>query len=95
MSDFPEGLATYITPSEPASKPLFEVGKRYDFRRMIGGEETQMAGRVESYDHPMLKTADENFDADSKFFPGGIVRGEIINVTSPTFISATLSQHQD
>lgn len=74
---------------------MFEVGKRYEFRRIIGGDESSMSGRVESYDHPLLKTADETFDADSKFFPGGVVKGEIINVTSPHFISAQISQHQD
>ncbi len=74
---------------------MFEVGKRYDFRMLVGGEETSSSGLVERYDHPLLKTADVDFSADSKFFPGGIVKGEIINVTSPAFIGATLSDHQD
>ena len=74
---------------------MFEVGKGYEFRTLEGGDETSWYGVIEKYEHPLLKTADVQFSPDSDFFPGGIVEGRIINVTSPAFIGATLSKHQE
>lgn len=74
---------------------MFEVGKRYVLRRLIDGQESTSSGRVEAYEFPLLKTADEVFPMDSPYFPGGITRGEIINVSSPSFVGAELSEHQD
>lgn len=74
---------------------MFEPGTSYEIRMIVDGDETTMWRTVESYDHPLLKFADKTFAEDSMFLPGGTIRGEIINVTSPNFISATVSKQQD
>ncbi|MET4701924.1 hypothetical protein ABIE65_004973 [Constrictibacter sp. MBR-5] len=66
---------------------MFEIGKRYEIRMIIGGDETAMWRTVEKYEHPMVKFATEHFDAD-KYFSASTTPGEIVNVTSPNFISA-------
>ena len=81
---------------------MFEVGKTYKFKWIVDGEELTMWGEVEHYDHPLLKTADHEpptlvidfGDGDEKKVVApksrSVIRGEIINVTSPNFISAQL-----
>jgi hypothetical protein len=73
---------------------MFEVGKSYEFRTYDWGEESSWHGTVEAYDHPLLKLADRHLSDDSPFFPSGSVPGRILNVSSPAFISATISKHQ-
>jgi len=92
MSDFPEGLATYMPTPDPAAVPLFEVGARYEIRMIIGGEETVLWAAIEAYEHPIIKTASKTFGDKSPYLPGKTIPGQIINVTSPNFISATPSQ---
>lgn len=58
---------------------MFEVGKRYEFRILEGGDEITMWRVIEKYEHPLIKFSDH-----------GSMRGEVINVTSPNFISAVL-----
>ncbi len=67
---------------------MFQVGKKYEVRMIIGGEETTMWRTVESYEHPMVKFADVKFDGRNEFLPAGTLWGEIVNITSPNFISA-------
>jgi hypothetical protein len=69
---------------------MFEVGKKYEIRMIIGGQETTLWRTVESYDHPMVKFADAHFKKRNDFLPEKTLRGEIVNITSPNFISATL-----
>ncbi len=80
---------------------MFEVGAKYEFRIIEGGDETQFWGTVESYEHPLIKLADtpamrsemanseDNFSLAFVEDPDGTpTPGAIINVTSPNFISA-------
>ena len=69
---------------------MFEAGKRYEIRMIIGGDETTMWRTVEKYEHPLVKFADAHFDARNDYLPAKTVRGEIVNVTSPNFISALI-----
>ena len=69
---------------------MFEVGKRYEIRMIVSGDEATMWRTVETYEHPLVKFADAHFDAKNNYLPGGPVRGEIVNVTSPNFISAVI-----
>jgi hypothetical protein len=71
---------------------VFQVGKRYEIRMIIGGEETMSWGTIERYEHPLLKFADVNIRSRESHLPDTILHGEIINVTSPCFISAVLHQ---
>lgn len=79
---------------------MFEVGKRYEFRMIEGGDEVLFWGKIDKYEHPLIKLADDE--------PGGLkitgedgaliselkmeapIRGRIINVISPNFVSAEL-----
>lgn len=63
---------------------MFEVGKDYRFRIIEGSSEVTFVGTVEKYEHPLLKLADVE---PSEFSPYRLY-GQIINVTSPSFISA-------
>lgn len=78
---------------------MFTVGKRYEFRVIEGGEETRFWGVVEKYEYPLLKL--EDFDAklevrlvppegraSTKKVGSAKVAGRILNVTSPSFVSA-------
>lgn len=69
---------------------MFEVGKNYEIRMIIGGEETTLWRAVEKYEHPLVKFADAHFDAKNDYLPASTIRGEIVNVTSPNFISAVI-----
>ena len=71
---------------------MFQVGKRYEIRMIIGGEETMSWGTIERYEHPLLKFADVNLRSLESHLPDTTLHGEIINVTSPYFISAVLHQ---
>jgi hypothetical protein len=71
---------------------VFQVGKRYEIRMILDGEETMSWATVEHYEHPLLKFADVNVRSLESHLPDTILHGEIINVTSPNFISAVLSQ---
>lgn len=75
---------------------MFEVGKRYRIRMIEGGDEVSFSRVIEKYDHPLVKFADVEPLRD--FAPPGDkggkpMPGEIVNVTSPNFISAVLSEH--
>jgi len=71
---------------------MFEVGKRYEIRMIIGGDETTLWATIEKYEHPLIKFADVPPD---EFLNTEVLHGEIVNVTSPNFISATLSPVKD
>ncbi|MBP0447903.1 hypothetical protein J8J14_24555 [Roseomonas sp. SSH11] len=66
---------------------MFEVGKTYEIRMVIDGEETTIFRQVEAYDHPLVKFADV-VQAQIDFVPEQRVPGEILNVTSPSFVGA-------
>jgi len=69
---------------------MFEIGKKYEIRMIIDGDEATMWRTVETYEHPLVKFADVHITSD--LLPGrSIMRGEIVNVTSPNFISALIS----
>lgn len=63
---------------------MFEAGKTYEIKMILDGDETTMWRTVERYEHPLLKIADTPPSALSS----KVIKGEIINVTSPNFISA-------
>lgn len=77
---------------------MFKVGVNYEFRMLKGGDETLFWGEIESYEHPLIKLKDVDpvhlhvrepdgsTIVDMKTAKG--IPGEIINVTSPNFISA-------
>ena len=67
---------------------MFELGKRYEIRMIVDGVETMMWQTVEKYEHPLLKFADVQPEKPYLERP---IFGEVINVTSPNFISAVLS----
>jgi hypothetical protein len=67
---------------------MFEVGKKYEIRMIEGGTETVFWRTVEMYEHPLVKFADSHFSDQAD----EVVAGEIINVTSPNFISAVLTK---
>lgn len=77
---------------------MFEVGALYEFRTIEGGDEVVFRGVVEKYEHPLLKledtgpvvvrTMDENGMVVSEAGDETVYPGEIINVTSPNFVSA-------
>ncbi|WCR16993.1 hypothetical protein [Paracoccus alcaliphilus] len=83
---------------------MFEVGKRYEFRVIEGGDEVSFTGRIEKYEHPLLKLEDTAVEAlkiiltgpdgeDAKplsDMPARTFPGRIINVISPNFISAVI-----
>jgi len=71
---------------------VFQVGKRHEIRMIIDGEETMSWATIERYEHPLLKFADANVRSLESHLPDTTLHGEIINVTSPNFISAVLSQ---
>ncbi|WP_376959639.1 hypothetical protein ABNQ39_06955 [Azospirillum sp. A26] len=52
---------------------MFEVGKAYEIRTLVDGGETVQFATIARYEHPLIQLAST---------------GEIINVTSPHFISA-------
>ena len=66
---------------------MFELGKRYEIRMIIGGEETTMWPTIEKYEHPLVKFADVPPD---DLLNSEVIYGETVNVTSPNFISAKL-----
>ncbi len=76
---------------------MFEVGKRYVIRMIVHGDEFLMSRTVESYDHPLVKFAD--IVMPQHFLPVGAmattIRREILNVTSPNFISAVLQDEEN
>jgi len=59
----------------------------YEIQMIIDGNETTMWCTVEKYEHPLVKFADVQIDAINDL-PAHTIRGEIVNVTSPNFISA-------
>jgi hypothetical protein len=67
---------------------MFEAGKKYEIKMIIDGEEAKMWQTVEKYDHPLLKFSDIDTKVLNEFIQAKTVRGEIVNVTSPYFISA-------
>lgn len=72
---------------------MFEVGKEYEVRMLSGSDEVTMWRTVECYEHPLLKFADIEHAGRGEFLKARVVRGEIVNVTSPNFISAVI--HRD
>lgn len=79
---------------------MFEVGKSYEFRIIEGGEEILISGKIERYEHPLIKLEDEepivvqfvtSLDIpprEEKIFGG--VPSRIINTASTNFIWAQL-----
>lgn len=79
---------------------MFKVGKRYEFKMMADdGEIGTSWGEVELYEHPLLKLKDVDltnnpFHRAASRPPGkkgpqnAVIPGKIINVTSPSFVSA-------
>jgi hypothetical protein len=74
---------------------MFEVGKKYEIRMIIGGEETTMWQTIEKYEHPLVKFADIPASSVEPYLIPRTIHGEIVNVTSPNFISAVLSPDDD
>ncbi len=64
----------------------------HEIRMLSDGDETMFWGTVERYEPPLLKLADHVTPKGDPFFPPGTVPGQIINVTSPNFISAVLNE---
>jgi hypothetical protein len=69
---------------------MFEIGKRYEIRMIRDGEEGTTSRIIEKYDHPLVKFADLNAKAIEPYLSERIIRGEIVTVTSPNFIAATM-----
>lgn len=78
---------------------MFEIGKKYEIRMIIDGSETTFWRTVEKYEHPLVKFSDESIRISLPMPPGfgnknrvteSKIVGEIINVSSPNFISAVL-----
>ncbi|KEC75399.1 UNVERIFIED_ORG: hypothetical protein GGD51_002494 [Rhizobium esperanzae] len=80
---------------------MFEVGSKYEFRMIEGGDEVLFWGSVVSYEHPLVKledtpalksqttSTDDGFSISIVDDPEGRPTfGAIINITSPNFISA-------
>lgn len=81
---------------------MFEVGKKYQFVKVEGGDECSFQGVVEAYDHPLIKLARsepvtivirmaDSEGGDKEHFRQEIPEGppgQIINVTSTLFVSA-------
>ncbi|MBX4920981.1 hypothetical protein HJA76_14915 [Rhizobium bangladeshense] len=80
---------------------MFEVGAKYQFRMIEGGDEVSFWGTVETYEHPLIKLEDtpakktEMINTEGGFSiaivdnpEGRPTIGAIINVISPNFISA-------
>ncbi|HEV2575136.1 MAG TPA: hypothetical protein VGU72_25605 [Beijerinckiaceae bacterium] len=71
---------------------MFEIGKKYEIRMIIDGEETKFWRTVEKIDHPLVKFADTYFDSKNEYLQDRWIRGEIINITSPNFVSAVIHE---
>jgi hypothetical protein len=56
---------------------VFQVGKRYEIRMIIGGEETMSWGTIERYEHPLLKFTDVNIRSLESHLPDTTLHGEI------------------
>jgi hypothetical protein len=69
---------------------MFEVGKKYEIRMIVDGEETTMWQTVEKYEHPLVKFADVHAKDVKPYLKEGTIPGAIVNVTSPNFISAVI-----
>lgn len=67
---------------------MFEVGKKYEIKMIIDGQESTFWRTVEKYDHPLVKFADVEPKQFNEFLATQRLRGEIVNITSPNFISA-------
>ncbi len=77
---------------------MFEIGARYEFCMIEGGNEVVFWDTVTEYEHPLIKLKgsptinisvaleDSEKASKSKTFPGQ--PGRIINVTSSNFVSA-------
>ncbi len=87
---------------------MFKVGKFYDFRMIEDGDEVRFGGYVEAYEHPLLKLeGGPERENPVRLMPGPApgeaaptspgkipgYPGQIINVTSPNFISAVENRH--
>ena len=79
---------------------MFKVGSKYEFRMAEAGDEVTFWGTIETYEHPLIKLEDTqmpdiNLVAQEtgevfRSIRGGdkVYPGQIINVTSPNFVSA-------
>lgn len=74
---------------------MFEVGKTYKITMIEGGAESTRWGKIEKYEHPLIKTADHVTPKDHPYFPPGTIPGQIINVTSSSFVMAELDPSHD
>lgn len=71
---------------------MFEVGRRYEFRMIEGGDEILFRGTVDRYEHPLIKIADAPASSPECRVQHGPIRNPIINVTSPNFTSAYIQE---
>lgn len=79
---------------------MFKVGTKYEFRLIEGGDEIMFWGVIEAYEHPLVKLEDVDPSTINIIFRSpdgpqtqtlgtkGKLPGRIINVTSPSFVSA-------
>lgn len=76
-------MAKAKRPAMPKGQPIFEVGKRYTITMVEGGDEGSLDYWIASFEHPLLKLRNPH------------IRDIVVNVMSPNFVSAQLSEHQD
>lgn len=81
---------------------MFDVGSKYEFRTIQGGDEVSFRGIIETYEHPLIKLRDipavktEVTKGDDGSMSvafnedpnGKRTPGAVLNVTSPNFIQA-------
>ena len=85
---------------------MFEIGARYEFCMIEGGDEETFVGTVKEYEHPLIKLEDsptinismmsrDDLEKTSKGETIPSQPGRIINVTSPNFVSAQRQQSRE
>jgi hypothetical protein len=74
---------------------MFQRGRTYHFRMLEDGGDVTFDGEIEKYEHPLIKLSDTVISVE---YAGGepgsasTYPGQIINVTSPSFVSAVLKR---
>ncbi|TPW32742.1 hypothetical protein [Pararhizobium mangrovi] len=63
---------------------MFEIGKWYTVWLIEAGEEGSLAYKVADYDAPLLRLHNPNIGNDM-----------IVNTSSPMFVRAQMSEHQE
>ena len=85
---------------------MFEIGARYEFCMIEGGNEGTFVGTVKEYEHPLIKLEDTPSIVAIRYISpeGSEVSkgpthpsnpGRIINVTSPNFVGAKRQQTEE